>query len=292
MCNPGTIQKAHTPVRLENMYPWLLLYPDKEKAGILINGFTFGFKLPVFSGNGCHVVDNLKSVFLHRQVVRKKLIKEIIAGRVAGPFVSPPFKNFRISPLGLVPKKEPNSYRLIHHLSFPKGNSLNDEIDDSLSSVKYASFDDAVSLIKKFGIGALLAKSDIKAAFRLLPIAPESFNSLGFCFEGYFFYDMCLPMGCSLSCQYFETFATFLQWVILHVSGSEGIIHYLDDFLFIGPPDSPICARLLQLFLAISNNFGIPIADEKNGSSFSGYRIFRYYDRYCFIPVSTSRVKD
>lgn len=169
------------------------------------------------------------------------MIKEIAACRVAGPFVSPPFTNFRISPLGLIPKKEPNSFRLIHHLSYPKGNSLNYEIDTALSSVSYASFDDAINLIKKFDIGALLAKSDIKSAFRLLPIAPESFNLLGFCFENSFFYDMCLPMGCSLSCQYFETFATFLQWVVMYESGCEGIIHYLDDFLFIGPPDSLIC---------------------------------------------------
>lgn len=73
---------------------------------------------------------------------------------MAGPFVSPPFKNVHVSPLGLVPKKEPNSYRLIHHLSYPKGSSLNDEIDNSLSSVTYASFDDAINLIRKFGIGA------------------------------------------------------------------------------------------------------------------------------------------
>lgn len=257
------IPKACTPVKLEKMHHWLMLYPDREKAEVLIEGFSSGFKLPVFTGQGCVLVNNLKSVRMLSHVVREKLIKEIAAGRVAGPFVSPPFLNFRISPLGVVPKKEPNSYRLIHHLSYPKGGSLNDEIDDSLASVSYSSFDDAIRLVKRFGRGALLAKSDIKSAFRLLPIAPESFSSLGFCFEEKFFYDMCLPMGCSLSCRYFETFATFLQWVVTYESGCEGIIHYLDDFLFIGPPDSPICSLLLELFLNIAQHFGVPIATEK-----------------------------
>lgn len=56
---PGTTPKARTPVKLEKMYLWLLLYPDKEKAEILIEGFSLGVKLPFFSGSGCHMVDNL-----------------------------------------------------------------------------------------------------------------------------------------------------------------------------------------------------------------------------------------
>lgn len=110
---------------------------------------------------------------------------------------------------------------------------------------------------------ALLAKFDIQSAFRLLPIAPESFNSLGFCFEGSFFYDMCLPMGCSLSCHYFKIFVTILQWVLEYESGCDNTIHYFDDFLFIGLLDSPICSALLWLFLLITTFFGIPIVLEK-----------------------------
>ena len=38
-------------------------------------------------------------------------------GRLAGPFDVNPFRNFRISPLGLIPKKELGAFRLIHDLS-------------------------------------------------------------------------------------------------------------------------------------------------------------------------------
>lgn len=119
---------------------------------------------------------------------------------MAGPFLSLHFSNFRVSPLGIVPKKELNSFRPIHHLSFPKGNSLNDDIDASLSSVSYSFFEDAVQIIRRFGKGALLSKADIKSALRSLPISPLTYNSLSFCFDDLFFFDMCLPMGCSLSC--------------------------------------------------------------------------------------------
>lgn len=245
------------------MRPWLDLYPSREKALLLIEGFSFGFPLPSFTGSGCTIVDNLKSVRQFPEVVREKVSKEIAEGRMAGPFKFPPFSDFRISPLGVVPKREPNSFSLIQHLSFPKGGSLNDEIDDSLCSVAYATFDEAVGKIKACGRGALLAKADVKSAFRLLPIAPAAFSSLGFYFDGFYFFDKCLPMGCSLSCTYFETFSTFIHWVMCFESGQDSIAHYLDEFLFIGSANSDICSRLLQLFVVVTEHFGVPLAAEK-----------------------------
>lgn len=131
------------------------------------------------------VVGNLKSVHRFLQVVYEKIAKEIAEGRVAGPFLVPWFSSFCISPLGVVPKKEPNSFRLIHHLSFLKNGSLNDENDGSLCSVMNATFDEAVVKIRAFGPGAVLAKTDIKSSFKLLPISlpwpliPWSFNLMG-----------------------------------------------------------------------------------------------------------------
>lgn len=46
--------------------------------------------------------------------------------------------------LGVVPKREQNTLSLIQHVSFPKGGSLNDDIDDALCSVDYATFEEAI----------------------------------------------------------------------------------------------------------------------------------------------------
>ena len=46
------------------------------------------------------------------EVVDAKLNKEYETGRLAGPF-----HPFRVSRLGVVPKKTPGEFRLIHHLS-------------------------------------------------------------------------------------------------------------------------------------------------------------------------------
>ena len=63
----------------------------------------------------------------------------------------PPFRIFTTSPLGLVPIKDPPEFRLIHHLSYPKGYSVNDFIPDYCSTVKYASVGDVTKLIKRLG---------------------------------------------------------------------------------------------------------------------------------------------
>ena len=62
---------------------------------------------------------NLKSALTQPQVVSAKLEKESAAGRIAGPFHSPPFPYFRCAPLRIVSKKDPPESGLIHHLCYP-----------------------------------------------------------------------------------------------------------------------------------------------------------------------------
>lgn len=113
------------------------------------------------------------------EVVDAKITKEIEAGRIARPFRNRPFFPFRISPLGVIPKKTPGEFRLIHHLPYPKGLSINDGISSDNSSVSYASIADAISHIKAAGYGCFLAKTDIKNAFRIIPIRPQDYSLLG-----------------------------------------------------------------------------------------------------------------
>nr|XP_006812762.1 PREDICTED: uncharacterized protein LOC100370892 [Saccoglossus kowalevskii] len=124
---------------------------------------------------------------------------EVQAGRVAGPFQAPPFNNLRISPLGLVPPKQPNKFRLIHHLSCPSGSSINDGIPAELATVQYANIDDAVKIIRDLGLGCFLANTHIKSAFRIITVAPHDHCLLGFrerCFSDLqAFLDLCAELG-------------------------------------------------------------------------------------------------
>lgn len=87
-----------------------------------------------------------------------------------------------------------------------------------------------IGCVTGFERGALLAKTDIESAFRLLPVHLDSLHLLGCFWEGGYFVDRCLPMGCSLLCAYFEAFSSFLEWVVRDVSDGASVINYLNVF--------------------------------------------------------------
>lgn len=67
--------------------------------------------MPVFNVT----VQELKiCVLLFPEIFKQKLHKEMLP-----VFFAPPFANFQISHLGVVPKKEHNSYHFVHHSYFP-----------------------------------------------------------------------------------------------------------------------------------------------------------------------------
>lgn len=245
------------------MLPYLRAYPNRCDAAFLEAGFRDGFRIPGDGSGPVEFVKNLASVRLRPDVVSEKLAKEVSLGRMAGPFSCSPLQNLCVSPLGLVPKKEPGKFRLIHHLSYPRGGSVNDGISADLCKVVYTSLDAALVWVRRYGRGTLLAKTDIEAAFRLLPVHPDSFRYLGCCWDGGFYVDKCLPMGCSVSCAFFERFSSFLEWVVRQESRVSSVLHYLDDFLFLGPAGSRVCLILLRAMERISADFGVPLALDK-----------------------------
>ena len=215
------------------LLPLLDKYPQKDEADCLRNGFTHGFKLGYSGPRESTQASNPKSVNQNLDIARQKLMDEVKLGRMAGPFEKLPIQNLKV-PIGLIPKSLPGTFRLIHNLSYPEFDSINEGIDKELCAVHYTKFDDAIQLVVRAGKDALLAKADIKSAFRLLPIHPADFCLLGIHIGSHYFVDKALPMGASCAPALFETFSTFLEWVVRMQSGADGIRHYADDFLFMG----------------------------------------------------------
>ena len=116
-----------TSVRVDRL-DFLLHGYDHDSKRFLIDGFTFGFRLGFMGDKRYLESSNLKSALSQPQDLSAKLDKERAAGRIAGLFSSPPFPYFPCSPLGIIPKKDLSEFRLIHHLSYPKGSSVNDYI--------------------------------------------------------------------------------------------------------------------------------------------------------------------
>lgn len=243
--------------------PYLANY-DPEKRSFLINGFTHGFRVPSSMVSNLPLTyHNHPSALQNSSAVDLKLSKELEKGRIAGPFNDPPFLDFVVSPLMLVPKRDSADFRIIHDLSYPKDNSVNSNIDPLLASVCYELLDDCMAKILPLGPGALMAKADLQDAFRIIPIHPDDYRLLGFVWNGSYYYDRCLPMGCRVSCAIFEALSAALQWILQHHLGILHMSHILDDFIFFGPPDSPICNRGLQAFFCLAASLGLPIKHSK-----------------------------
>ena len=108
-----------------------------------------------------------------------------------------------------------------------------------------------------------MAKTDIKNAFRIIPIHPNDYGLLGMQWRGLYYYDRCMPMGCSSSsCLPFETFSTAVEWVAHNKLKIDYILHLLDDYLLVAP-SMQLCQQQLELFLSLCTYLGIPIAPEK-----------------------------
>jgi hypothetical protein len=133
--------------------------------------------------------------------------------------------------------------------------SVNDGIPQDMCIVQYQAIDDAVSLVKFHGKGNLMSKTDLENSYRLVPINEKDHELLGFTVDGKFYYDY--------SCNLFEKFSTSIHWLVDHKLESAGCVPVLDDFLFVGPPNSDLCHKTLFQFLDMAQYIGIPIKDEK-----------------------------
>jgi hypothetical protein len=168
---------------------WYLNGYNKTLKDNLIKGFSTGFPLGCIGSIPTRIAPNHASVTEHIDFVRTKITAEIAKKRIKGPFSLPPLDKVICSPLGVVPKKSPNSFRLIHDLSFSKGHgSFNSLIPSENCTVTLETFDHVAALVLEAGRNYLIAKADIEEAFRIIPISPVDYSKLGFTFQGKFLF--------------------------------------------------------------------------------------------------------
>ena len=259
---PPTRPQPWSPIRPFILECELSFYPDKVFVRQLVHDLQHGCSIGYTGPQFAHLASNLPTAYQQPDVIDATLQRECEAGRILGPFTSPPLPNFRTSGLGLVPKHD-GGWRIIYHLSAPHGFSINDYIDSSLYSLSYCSIDDAYAIINKLGPGALLSKIDLKDAFRLIPVRPADWNLLGIYWKQNFYIDTCLPFGLRSAPYLFNRFSHALHWILEHNYGVEHLLHYLDDFFTAGPANSNDCEHNLHAMLSLCKTLNTPIKPSK-----------------------------
>ena len=254
-----------TPLRPKAWAEALAGHPDRALVRYIVEGLTHGFRIGFQRGaplRSAH--DNLESARQHPEVIRAYLEKERRLGRMLGPFDTvdhlPPLQ---VSRFGVIPKGHgTGEWRLITDLSSPHGASVNEGIDPDLTSLQYLKIDDVATLIAEKGAGALLAKVDIEAAYRQIPVHPQDRPLQALKWEGRLYVDPRLPFGLRSAPKIFNAVADALEWVLTQ-AGIPCIRHYLDDFIIVSLPASPQCQQCLDILDRVCRVLGVPMAVHK-----------------------------
>ncbi len=167
-------------------------------------------------------------------------------------------------PLWSHPKKsKPGKWRLIIDLSAPEDHSVNDGIDKALCSISYVKIDEVANYVLSFPPGALMAKIDIKHAYRNIPVHPDDRHLLAMRWQDEILVDKVLPFGLRSAPIIFTAVADALQWIIQN-KGASSLFHYLDDYITVGPPNSPQCSRNLEIIKQTCQELGVPLEESKS----------------------------
>ena len=267
MSTPSTIPveayRIQTPLNKAAWQHYLQDYPYRDLVNFFLESISNGFRIGFNGINLKSAKKNLTSATAHPDVVDTYLHHELLLGRISGPYPTSAYPDVHVSRFGVIPKNHrPNKWRLITDLSHPPGCSVNDGIPPTLCSLSYVTIDDAILKILRCGKGTMLAKIDIQSAFRLLPVHPEDRHLLTMSWKGELYIDHCIPFGLRSAPKLFNILADLLSWTAQD-AGVSYLIHYLDDYLTMGPPQSQVCQRNVDIFTSLCKDLGVPLATDK-----------------------------
>ena len=168
-------QNVVTPIKVNRLYQLLVQAGfDLEKANQLRLGFSQGFDIgyqgPAKRKNTSY---NLPIRIGSKTELWNKVMKEVKAGRYAGPFEWLPTEFYVQSPFGLVPKANDKT-RLIFHLSYNFGSaesdkSVNHHTPEHLCSAKYCDLDHAICgclhLLRELGVNHQIVRQIVLTHF-------------------------------------------------------------------------------------------------------------------------------
>ena len=254
-----------SPLNVDEFCRELATHPDQQQVAFVLQGIRHGFKLGFQSTHRLRpATKNKPSAFQHAKVVDEYLANEVSLGRVAGPFNSPPLPRLHISSFGVIPKKgQPGKWRLIVDLSSPGGASVNDGIDPQLFTLQYITVYQILRMVARYGPGALMAKFDVETAYRNIAIHPDDRFLLGLKWRGKFYVDLALPFGLCSAPFIFNSVADMVEWILLNSHHVSDLLHYLDDFITAGPPQSSLCDQNLRSVITVCKRLGLPLHPNK-----------------------------
>jgi hypothetical protein len=262
---PGA--QATTPIDVDMLERELLTHPDRAFANNLCYSLRFGFDTLVSDVNiPTFECRNLRSALNDRVTVDELIQDELVKGYLLGPFTTPPFPTYRVSPLGVATHKYSGKKRLILDLSSPHSasehSSINDLIDKDACSLSYVTVDDAIRLTQKLGKNTIYCAFDLMDAFKQCPVDPGQWHLFCVKWNNLYYHFVRLPFGSRSSPVLFNNLSKAVCWIASNNYGIKNILCLLDDYLTC---DSPLANgdRTMALMTMIFNKLTIELSVKK-----------------------------
>ena len=121
--------------------------------------------------------------------------------------------------------------------------------------------DHIAAVVRDLGRGTMMAKVDIKSAYRMVPVHPDDRPLLGMRWKDRIFIDKTLLFGLRSAPIIFSAVADAIEWIVRQ-RGVNLITHYIDNFIILGKAKSNECAGLSTVH-EVCEDVGAPIAWDK-----------------------------
>ena len=237
-------------------------YPDLAAAVTIVTGITQGVDLGYEGQRTTSAVGaNLPTAREHSQAIDADMLKQLQLGRRLGPLAASPFAFHKINRMGVVVRQGKPKPRVVHHLSWPRnGDNVNASV--RVFDVKLHAFDQAIDALRTCGAGARMAKIDIDAAYRCIPVRPADWPLQGMQWRGKQYYDIVMQFGLASATAIFEWYSSAAEHMAKRLCNVQHLVHYVDDFLLMHA-HSRECSELLERILALFKRLGLPVSLAK-----------------------------
>ena len=223
---------------------------------------TQGFPLRYEGDRERHVeAANGKTCRDNPEVTADELRKEVAKGHIAGPYSEPPLPGFKVVPRGL--KEEPTKFRPISQGNKPIGDSVNEGIPraEHIQLARTRDIDRRIRRCMEETGEVWIAKADIKAAYRTMPVRPEDWQLQGIKWNGEYYIDLRMSFGCRSSVDQWLRFSDALAWSLQRMGVNAP--HYVDDFLFIASSEQE-CQEQVDKFKFVCTSWGVTLKEQKD----------------------------
>jgi len=255
---------------------WAAGFPDETIKSIAVNAVTHGVDTGFVGDRSKTVIrKNSRSIRGHEELLREKLIDECLAGFMAGPFLVPPFRFCRSTPLSMVPKDkyDPASTRMRIISDFSAGgtSSVNELFfSPRLIGVHLRAFH-LRDVISSKGPGCRAWAADVPNCFR----QQRNIRDQLFLFVYHltvpggpleWFVDLCNPFGSRPSEFSWQAILNIIMWEARRLGFWE-LLGYVDNlFRIYGYGEASDSTGITAMLSSV----GLPLHEVQEGTSFYG----------------------